>query len=114
MIYDLPQEVLEGLKQARKRDLFRRNRLRVHIGDAVYPVARLWEDGFSLEAEAAPHLRGLVDIYDGGRHLYQCLIVCSEIEGDERVFEFKRHTAVSDEAPVDFWKDENAPVALLS
>jgi hypothetical protein len=113
MITDLPADVLEGLKQARRRDLGRRNRLRIHMGDEVWPIARMWDNGFALDAQTAPQLRGLVDIYDGARHLYQCLIVCSVIEGDERLFEFKRQTPVSDEAPVDFWRDENAPVALL-
>jgi hypothetical protein len=28
-------------------------------------------------------------------------------------FEFKRNTVVTDQAPVDFYRSENAPVALL-
>ena len=114
MIFDLPAEVLEGLKRAQERDFKRKNRLRVHSGDETFPILRLWDNGFALASEAPPHLRGLVDIYDGARHLYQCLVVCSEIEGGERVFEFKRQTAIREEAPVDFWRDENAPVALLT
>lgn len=113
MIYNLPDDVLEGLKDARKRDLGRKNRLRVHIGEEVFPILRLWESGFSLDAEDAPHMRGFVDIYDGARPLYQCLVICSSIEGGERVFEFKRQTAVVKEPPVDYFIDENAPVALL-
>jgi hypothetical protein len=114
MIYDLPKEVLEGLKQARKRDLQRRNRLRVCSDGQAYPITRFWDGGFALDAESAPHLRGFVDIYDGGRHLYSCLVICSSLEGGERIYEFKRHTAVVDKAPVDFELDANAPVALLT
>ncbi len=113
MIYSLPQEVLEGLHLARKRDFRRRNRLRVHVDDKVYPILRFWQDGFSMDAGSAPHLRGFVDIYDGARHLYQCLVVCSSIETGERVYEFKRQTLVLNEPPVDFFRDENAPVAYL-
>lgn len=109
----LPKEVLEGLEQARKRDQKKRSRLQVHAGDAVFPVLRFWDDGFSLDAENAPHLRGLVDIYHGAVHVYQCLIVASEENADEMIYEFKRHTAAVDRAALDFIRDENAPVALI-
>lgn len=110
----LPKEVREGLEQARKRDLRKRSRLRVHVGDDVFPVLRFWDGGFALDAETAPKLRGLVDLYDGGRHLYQCLIIASDEEQGEMVYEFKRNTAAVDKAPLDFYRDENAPIALLS
>ena len=109
----LPKEVREGLELARKRDLRKKSRLRVHVGDDVYPVLRFWENGFALDIEDAPHLRGLVDIYDGGKHLYQCLIVASDEENGEMQYEFKRSTAAVDKAPLDFYRDENAPIALL-
>lgn len=110
----LPKEVREGLEMARKRDLRKRSRLRVHVGDDVFPVLRFWEGGFALDAETAPKLRGLLDLYDGGRHLYQCLIIASDEEQGEMVYEFKRNTAAVDKAPLDFYRDENAPIALLS
>ena len=110
----LPKEVREGLELARKRALQKKSRLRVHTDDEVYPVLRFWEDGFSLDAEDAPHLRGLVDLYDGARHLYQCLIVASSEEAGEMVYEFKWHTEAVDKPPLDFYRDENAPVALLT
>ena len=114
MIYNLPDEVLEGLRLARRRDLGRRNRLRLHVGEAVHPILRLWDTGFSLDAETAPHIRGFVDIYDGARQLYQCLVICSRRENGERVYEFKRQTAATDEMPLDYVRDSNAPVALLT
>ncbi len=110
----LPKEVREGLEMARKRDLRKKGRLRIRVGDEVFTVLRFWETGFALDVEEAPHLRGLVDIYDGARHLYQCLIIASEEAGGEMIYEFKRNTAAVDRAPVDFVRDENAPVALLN
>ncbi len=110
----LPKEVREGLEMARKRSLKKKSRLRVHIGDLVIPVLRYWESGFSLDADEAPHLRGLVDLYDGARHLYQCLIVASQEESGQMVYEFKRSTAVVDRPALDFYRDEKAPVALLN
>ena len=45
--------------------------------------------------------------------VFQCLIVASSIENGELVCDFKRATAVADRAALDFWRDENAPVAFL-
>lgn len=110
----LPKEVREGLELARKRDLRKKSRLRVHAGDEIFPVLRYWESGFALDIENAPHLRGLVDLYDGARHIYQCLIVASQEDDGEMHYEFKRSTAAVDKAPLDFVLDENAPIALLN
>jgi len=112
-MYDLPEYVRRGLEQARKRDFGRKYRLRVCVGDDSFPIVRLWDTGFSMDANAAPFLRGYVDIYDGARQIYQCLVVCSSVDGGERVYEFKRHTLAIDEAPVDFFRAQNAPIALL-
>jgi hypothetical protein len=113
MLEFLPKDVRDGLELARKRETRRKSRLRVQVGEAVFPVLRLWDEGFALDASMTPHLRGLVDVYDGARHLCQCLIVASSVENGELVCDFKRSTMVSDRAPLDFWRDENAPVALL-
>lgn len=110
----LPKEVREGLELARKRDLRQKSRLRVHAGEEIFPVLRYWESGFALDIENAPHLRGLVDLYDGARHIYQCLIVASQEDNGEMHYEFKRSTAAVDKAPLDFVLDENAPIALLN
>ncbi|MEL7114117.1 MAG: hypothetical protein AAGP08_00770 [Pseudomonadota bacterium] len=109
----LPKEVREGLEAARKAQLKRKSRMRVHAGDTIYPVLRIWEDGFSLDAETAPHLRGLVNLYDGSIHLYECLIVASSEDNGEMVYDFKRSTAALDQAPLDFERDAEAPIALL-
>ena len=76
----LSKEVREGLEAARLASLRKASRLRVQVGDDIHPVLTLWKNGFSVEAAVAPHLRGLVDLYDGANHLYQCLIVASEAE----------------------------------
>lgn len=113
MLEFLPQDVRDGLDLARKRAARRRSRMRVQVGEAVFPVLRFWDGGFALDADLTPHLRGLVDVYDGSRHVFQCLIIASNVENGEIICEFKRSTAVLDKAPLDFWQDENAPVALL-
>ena len=109
----LPQDVQAGLDAARIKALRKSSRLKIKTDLESFRVLRLWDNGFSLEAGTAPGLRGLVDIYDGGRHLYECLIIASDEENGEMRFEFKRNTVVTDQAPVDFYRSENAPVALL-
>jgi hypothetical protein len=109
----LTDELREGLLMARKLAAKKSARLRVQVGDAVYPVLRIWKDGFSLDADDAPHMRGLVDLYDGARHTAQCLVIAAQEEGGEMRYEFKRSTQAHDAAPLDFARDENAPVALL-
>jgi hypothetical protein len=114
MLEFLPTEVRDGLEAARKREQRKRSRLHVQVGDAVFPVLRFWQDGFALDGDLSPgKLRGLVDLYDGPRHVLQCLIVASAAENGELVCDFKRATAVSDRAAADYWRGENAPVGYL-
>lgn len=107
------REVLEGLEAAQRRDRSRKSRLRVQLGEAVFPILRFWDSGFSLDAARSPRLRGLVDVYDGANHIFQCLIVASVEDNGELVCEFKRATPVSSGPALDFWRDENAPVGYL-
>ncbi|MEP2028333.1 MAG: hypothetical protein ABJI96_06450 [Paracoccaceae bacterium] len=109
----LPKEVLAGLDAARLAALKKSSRLRLVVDDQIYPILRLWSTGFALDVSDAPHLRGLVDLYDGANHLYQCLIVALEEENGELIFEFKRSTVAADTAPLDFFREKNTPVALL-
>jgi hypothetical protein len=113
MLEFLPKDVREGLEAAQKRERTRKSRLRVQVGDAVFPIIRIWEAGFSLDAAKVPRLRGLVDIFDGTRHLGQCLIVASTEDNGELVCEFKRYTPAEDRPALDFWRDENLPVGFL-
>ena len=109
----VPKEVQAGLDNARLQSLKSASRLRLSADGQTYPVLRMWKTGFSLMSDSAPNLRGFVDLYDGAIHLFQCLIVASDEEGGEMRFEFKRLTAVSSTAPLDFERSEHAPVALI-
>lgn len=109
----VPKEVQAGLDRARLARLKKASRLRLSADDVTYKVLSMWKTGFSVDAETAPQLRGLVDLYDGAIHLFQCLIVAYENEGDEMCFEFKRLTAVSDQPALDFVRKVDAPIALI-
>jgi hypothetical protein len=110
----LPEAVRKGLEDARKAALKLNSRLCVHDGDDVYRILRMWDGGFSLESGGADKLRGRVEIYDGARHLYQCLIVSSEDQGEQRVFDFKWLNPVNDQAPVDFVREGFTPAGFLA
>jgi len=107
------KEVMDGLKRADALAERKKSRLRVQAGEEVYTVLRSWETGFAVDADAVPDLRGLVDLYDGGRHLSQCLIIRSELDGNARNYEYKRRTEAVDAPPIDYERPIDAPIALL-
>ena len=110
----LPVEVREGLKAARKASFKRNGRLCVHDGDDVYRIRRFWDTGLSLDIEHGDKLRGRVEIYDGARHVYQCLIINSRREGEEFIFDFKWLHPVTEQPAVDFLRPDAAPAGLLT
>ncbi|MEM7073661.1 MAG: hypothetical protein AAGA28_03680 [Pseudomonadota bacterium] len=110
----LSKDVLAGLDAARRSGWIKSRRLRVETGDHRYSVTRAWEGGFALHATTAPHLRGLVDLYDGARLLKRCLIVACEEEGDEVRYELKVVNEAGLEQPVDFERADDAPAGLIA
>ena len=113
MLESLPQSIRDELHAAQTKAVQKRHRLRVEAGGQSYRVLRLTSEGFVLDADDAPKLRGLVDLYDGSRHLSQCLIMAAQENDGEMVYDFKRSTAAGDGAPLDFARPEDAPIALL-
>lgn len=109
----LPSEVRAGLELARKANRKKKSRLKVRIGERSFTILRHWDEGFALDKDDAPRLRGLVDLYDGARHISQCLIVASSEEEDEMHYEYKWATPASDRAPLDYIRDDAAPLALI-
>lgn len=109
----LSREVRAGLDEARRAKLRKKSRLRVSAGSDTYPILRLLPEGFTLDASEVAHLRGLVDVYDGAKHLSQCLIVASDVEAGELICRMKWSTAARLVAPLDYVRDENAPTGYL-
>lgn len=79
----------------------------VRSGNLTRPVLRRTEEGFVIAAEHAAGLRGLVDLYEGGHHVMQCLVIGVASCAGETRFEFKRATQWRERAaPVDFVIDD--------
>lgn len=109
----LPKELEEGLQEARKYRARKATRLRVEADGQSFPVLQRWENGFSVEADSVPPLRGNVELFEGSRFLATCLIIASAEVGGEMRYEYKRATPARDSAPLDFQKEADAPIALL-
>ncbi|MGB5869460.1 MAG: hypothetical protein WBH04_04635 [Albidovulum sp.] len=109
----LSREIRSEFEAARKRGLRQRSRLRVMTGDEVYPILKLLPDGFVLDADEVSHLRGLVDVFEGARHVSQCLIIASDVEGGELICKMKRETTVRDRPALDYERSDKAPVGYL-
>jgi hypothetical protein len=105
MLEFLPKEIQEGLRIAEKRKARASSRMSVHVNDDAFPILRWWGTGFAIEAHRAPHLRGLVNIYDGPRHILQCLIVATTAEHGVVTYEFKRSTRATQTAALDFYQE---------
>lgn len=110
----LSKEIQAGLDAARRARERKRSRLRIDLNGKYYPVLRLWKTGFAVATEDAPQLRGLVDVYDGAAHLFQCLIVASEEDDGEFHYEFKRATPAASSAALDFERSVEAPAGLIT
>ena len=109
MITHLPEDVQAGLDAARLRAFKKSNRLRIEVDGVRYRVLRSWEGGFAVAAKDAPPLRGLVDLFDGPRHIARCLIVATSVDAEEITFDFKQSTHVTGEQPLDFFRAPDAP-----
>lgn len=112
--YHLPEELRAQLAAAHRKAKRKRARRSVHIGDEAFAILEMSDNGFEVAREDTPHLRGLVDIYEGPRHLYQALIVAAAEAGDVMRYDFKRNTAASGQPPVDFEQKETRPAGLLT
>ena len=93
----MPDPLSHQHDERRKASLARG--ITVRAGGQDYPVLRRWDRGFAMAAAEAPGLRGLVDLYDGKRHVCQALVLTAREEAGERVFEFKYATPARDTAP---------------
>ena len=110
----LPGNVQQDLGHALMAKRKSQSRLRIVAGDRIFPVLSMSRSHFALDADDAPRLRGLVDIFDRGTHLCQALIVASHVDGDTVVFDFKRNTIAASGPALDFERDKSAPVGFIT
>lgn len=109
----LSPALADSLYRAHLRQMRRTSRLRVEAGSRSWPVLRVWEGGFSIRGEEAHGLRGLVDLWDGPRHLRHCLVIATATEAGEVECEIKDSAPADLPPAVDYVREERAASALL-
>ena len=105
----LPMDVSAALSAAAHASRRKPSRYRVKTGDRVMPVTELASDGFVIEADGRPPLRGYADIFRGDERVLRGLVICSWAQDGLVGYEFKRGTA-DGTAPADYVR---GPVAGL-
>lgn len=90
----LPPGLASEMEVARRNRTRRKGRYAVLAGDRRHPLMILTADGFAIEADGRPPLRGYVDILEGETRIDRRLVVCSWAEDGLVGYEFKRESAI--------------------
>ena len=95
----LPEDIAGALELARRRETRTRSRLRVRVGDRDHQVMELNTNGFTIEADGRPPLRGYADIFRGEERILRGLVMCTWARDGLVGYEFKRDTVGGAIAP---------------
>ena len=95
----LPPGLASEMEVARRNLTRRKGRYAVLAGDRRHPLMALSAEGFAIEADGRPPLRGYVDILEGETRIDRRLVVCSWAEDGLVGYEFKRDSAGAAVAP---------------
>lgn len=82
---------------------------RVHAGEREAKVVQMATDGFVIQSDGRPPLRGYADIFRGEERILRGLVICSWAQDGKVGYEFKRGTT-DGTMPVDYVR---GPVAGL-
>jgi hypothetical protein len=78
------------------------SRMVLHVGQRRYPILRHDRTTCLISAPDGARLRGVADIFDGGRHRAHCLVVAAEPEDGLIRLTYKRCTPVTATPPADY------------
>ena len=95
----LPREIEGALEMHRRNTQRRTSRLRVRAGERDHQVLELTDEGFVIEADGRPPLRGFADIFRGDERVLRGLVLCAWAEDGLVRYEFKRDTAGGNVSP---------------
>ncbi|MEM6663997.1 MAG: hypothetical protein AAF666_17685 [Pseudomonadota bacterium] len=95
----LPSEIAGALADARLSNARRRTKYRVRHDFRDLPVIELTNDGFVIEADGRPPLRGYVDIYLASERVLRSLVICTWARDGLVGYEFKHDSLVSEIRP---------------
>lgn len=97
----IPAEAVSAIEQDRRKRLRQRSRFRVAASDRLFPVIEMSREGFVIEADEPPHLRGYVDILEGDERVARWLVVCDWARDGLVGYAYKRE-GLGSAVPADF------------
>lgn len=95
-------EIAAALEVARRNAQRTASRHTVVAGERQHRVIELRRDGFVIEADGRPPLRGYVDLLLGDERISRRLVVCAWAEDGLVGYEFKRSSPDKEETPADY------------
>jgi len=102
----LPGDVLSEIEMGRRKSRRARTRHLVVAGEREHRIMELTHDGFVIEADGLPHLRGYVEIMLGDERIARRLAVFAWARDGLVGYEFK-HDAAGREMPVDYVRPDH-------
>ena len=103
-----PRSEIASILAKKSRDTMRlRSRFRVVAEERDHRIMELTADGFVIEADGRPPLRGYVEIFDDEERIDRRLVVCDWARDGLVGYEFKRDGAGND-VPTDYVPSEIA------
>lgn len=98
----LQAEIAAALEVARRKSQRKQSRHTIVAGERQHRVMELTRDGFVIEADGRPPLRGFVDLCLGDERISRRLVVCSWAEDGQVGYEFKRTSPDRQNTPADW------------
>ncbi len=95
----IPSEITGARETAQRNHARQHSRLRVRTMGRDHQVMELTANGFVIEADGRPPLRGYADIFRGDDRVVHGLVVCTWAENGLVGYEFKRDTSGGEIAP---------------
>ena len=101
----LPGDVLSEMESGRRKSRRARTRHLVVAGNREHRIIELTQDGFVIEADDLPHLRGYVEIMLGEERVARRLVVFAWARDGLVGYEFKLDAGAR-EAAADYAREE--------
>ena len=95
-------EIAAALEVARRNARRSASRHTIVAGERQHRVIEFSHDGFVIEADGRPPLRGYVDLFMGDERISRRLVVCAWAEDGLVGYEFKRTSPDKESTPADY------------
>ena len=97
----IPSEIAGAIEVARRDEVRRKSPYRVRSGQRLHTVFEWTPDGFVIESDGRPPLRGDAEVLRGDERVLQSLVICTWARDGLVGYEFKRDNSGC-EVPADY------------